>query len=91
MRAKWSTTSGWYIIGWALCAKSVMAVCPPHQRPSDTMGRRTANPQGKEAWTSHPHWHDHQQEVYEVNLSKTATWMEDSREILAYLRLPIQG
>ena len=69
MRAQWSTTSGQYIIGWALRAKSAMAVCPPCQRASDAMGRRTANPQGREAQMSHPHWHNHQQEVYEVNLS----------------------
>ena len=68
-RAQWSATSRWHIIGWALCAKGAMATHPPLPKPFATIARRTANPQGREVLMSHPHWHNHQQEVYEVNLS----------------------
>ena len=37
-RAQSSTISGWYIIGWDWCVKSVMAAWPLHQRLSATMG-----------------------------------------------------
>ena len=69
MRAQSSTTSGQYIIGWTSCARNVLAAHPPCQRPSAAMVRRTANPQGREAPVSHPCQHNHQQEVYEANLS----------------------
>ena len=70
MGAQWSTTSGQYIIGWALCAKSAMAVHPPGQKPSNTMSRRIANPQGREALMSHPHQCNCQLEVDEATSPK---------------------
>ena len=69
MRAQSSITSRWCIIGSASCVINASVAHPPHQKPSTTMARRTSNPQGREAPTSHHHQHNCQQEVYEVNLS----------------------
>ena len=69
MRAQSSATSGWCIIGLASCATNVSTTCPSHQTPSAATANRTANPQVREALTSHPHWHNLQQEAYGVNLS----------------------
>ena len=46
---------------------------PPHWRPPTTKGRRNANPQGREAPVSHPHWHNCQQEMHKVNISQMET------------------
>ena len=58
MRAQSSITSGWCIIGLASCVRNVLAAHPPLQKPFATTARRTANPQGREAPMSHPHWHN---------------------------------
>ena len=58
-RPQSSTISGQYIIGWDWCARSAMAAHPPHQRLSAAMGGRNVNHQGREALTSHPHWHNY--------------------------------
>ena len=70
MRAQSSITSGQCTTGLALCARNVLAAHPPCQRPSTTTARRTANPQGREAPTSHPHQHNHQHEVMRSISSK---------------------
>ena len=69
MRAQSSTTSGQCTIGLASCVINVSAIHPPHWTPSAAMPSRTANPQKREALTSHPHWCNCQQEAYGVNLT----------------------
>ena len=51
-------------INWASYVRNVSAACPSCWRPSTTMARRTANPQGREVQMSHPHWHNYQHEVH---------------------------
>ena len=69
MRAQSSTTSRQCTIGSASCAKNVTATCLLHWTSSTATAGRTANPQGREAPMSYLCLHNHQQEVYEVNLS----------------------